>query len=907
MPSVITTDQLRERFLAFFEANGHQRVASDGLVPSDDPTVLFTSAGMNQFKPYFLGKKTLDQRYRGAVSCQKCLRTGDLDSVGRTPSHHSFFEMLGNFSFGAYFKREAIGWAWEFLTGYLTFNGPEPSRTPKLCLGLPRERLWVSIHQDDVEAHELWRALGMPEERIRRFGDADNFWPANARTAGPNGPCGPCSEIYYDAEGRVEGPTSVEIWNLVFTQYDRRPDGTLAPLPRKNIDTGMGLERLARVIQGKTSNFEIDVLAPIVQAADRVMKPRAGQGRDGDELQRQQQMVLRAVADHARAIAFLIAEGILPSKEERGYVLRMLIRRCMRYAYSNVYYEQPFVHRLAPDVIHAMRGGYPELSEQRSRIQEVVRQEEEQFAVALRGGSIKAREFIEAARRRTPPILTGEEAFKLWDTFGYPLEVTIDTAQEQGCGVDRDGFNVLMDEQRRRSRGASKMQGTVFVETFASIVEQLNRRTEFLGYTALEGAGRVEAILADGRLIERAERGQEVWLIADRTPCYGESGGQQGDTGAGESDRGRLTILDTQRVGQTIIHRVRVEEGIIGAGDRLTLRVDPARRLRLARHHTATHLLHSALRRVLGEQVQQAGSLVAPDRLRLDVLHGADVSDRALQETEALVNEWIRRNEQVTAQEMSLAEARRLGALAFFGEKYGDRVRVVSIGDVSKELCGGTHAGQTGQIGFVRIVSEGSVAAGTRRIEALAGDAAYQRAVTQEAVLTRIAQSLRIPVERLEQAVAELSARCRQQEKELERLQLQQVTAGAISSAPTTPVKQIGPLRVIVQRVNSGGVDVLRRAADVLRKQTGADVVVLGAGVEDDRSVCLVATASVAAVQAGVRAADLIRQISPLVGGSGGGRPDFAQGGGTDVEKLTEALAASAALIEQWLGVGHRG
>ena len=880
---------LRRRFLDFFKEQGHVVRPSDSLIPSGDPTVLFTSAGMNQFKDYFLGKRTDVKR---AASCQKCLRTGDLDKVGKSPSHHSFFEMLGNFSFGDYFKREAIGWAWEFLTGTLDFSGKQQSTHPTLCLGLPGQKLWVSIYEDDEEAFRLWRELGVPEARIRRFGQADNFWPANAPTEGPNGPCGPCSEIYYDPDGAVQGPNSVEMWNLVFTQFDRQPDGTLKPLPKPNIDTGMGLERLARVLQGVETDYETDLFAPIM-AAIRAL------GR-GEKVKLDRVVFAeRAIADHIRAIVFLIAEGLLPSNESRGYVLRMLIRRAYRLGRIDLNRStsttRTFLASLVESVEEALRDTPYEamLTKQRDVIQQTMRHEEMLFVATLEAGTARLDELMAVAKGR---VIAGEEAFKLYDTYGFPLELTTDIASERGFEVDRAGFERLLKAQQERSRASSQFGGEVFVPTTLKLDD--DGRSEFIGYEALQADAIVKGIWKHDRWAQKAEAGDEVGIVLDRSPFYGESGGQVGDQGAIECLHGHLAVINATWVDQLLVHHVQVREGSVAVNEPVRAKVDPARRLKVARSHTATHLLHWALRKVLGPEAVQAGSLVEAERVRFDFSSLGGLQEEQRVQAERLVNDRIRAADTVQTGVMPLEQAKRAGALALFGEKYGQQVRVVSIGDYSKELCGGTHLMHTGSVGLFRIVSDSAIAAGTRRIEAVVGEAAVERQQQESQWLHQVAQRLSRPPHEALRGLEELFEQLKQAEKqmaalttELARVQAKDLVAKA---------QRIDGALWVTAHLDGADRALLAALADALKGQLGSGAALL-VSAESAKTVAWVMVVTPDVVKRGVHAGQFVKAVSAITGGGGGGRPDFAQAGGKEPAKIAEALKRAEQMIREAL------
>ncbi|MDD3992072.1 MAG: alanine--tRNA ligase, partial [Desulfobacteraceae bacterium] len=779
----MTGNEIRQKFLEYFQRHQHQIVRSSSLVPADDPTLLFTNAGMVQFKRCFLGEEK--RPYRRAVTSQKCVRAGgkhnDLENVGYTARHHTFFEMLGNFSFGDYFKEKAIEMAWDLLT-----NG----------YGLPADRLWVSIYLDDDEAYELWRRIvGVPAERIVRFGEKDNFW-----SMGDTGPCGPCSEIHLDRGpaygcGRPECTLGcecdrfLEVWNLVFMQYNRDAQGTLTPLPKPSIDTGAGLERLCALLQGTPTNFEIDLIRPIIDRAAELAGRSYGVQRDTD-------VALKVIADHSRAAAFLIGDGVLPSNEGRGYVLRRIMRRAIRYG-RNIGLTQPFLDQTARVVFDVMQPAYPELGEAASFITNVIHNEEVRFSQTLDHGLHLLNETLGEIRGRGAAEVPGDVIFKLYDTYGFPVDIVRDVVRDEGLTLDMAGFEAQMARQREKSR--SVVSFGKLADAYAALSSE-GIRPEFVGYDGTEATGRVLLLVTDGQAVEQAETGASVEIVTDRTPFYGEAGGQVGDQGrmigaSGAEVRIEDTIKDPTGM---IIHRGTVSAGRLTRGETVTLTVDTVRRAATAANHTATHILHAELRRVLGDHVKQAGSLVGPDRLRFDFTHFSAIAPETLVEIETGVNAFIRTNVPVAVAEMAADEAFATGAMALFEEKYGDRVRVISLGDFSKELCGGTHAARTGDIGMFAIVSESSVAAGVRRIEALTGAAAlahFQNAVGQVAeVSRRLKVAPEAVIDRLERILADH----RQLEKQLERLKADQAAAAA-EAGGSEAVEQIGGAAVIAR------------------------------------------------------------------------------------------------------------
>jgi len=888
--------ELRRRFLDFFAARGHTVKDSDGLIPSGDPTVLFTSAGMNQFKDYFLGRRT---DLKQAASCQKCLRTGDLERVGKTASHHSFFEMLGNFSFGDYFKKDAIGWAWEFLTGTLDYAGKlSPDRKKHLCLDLPAEKLWVSIYEEDEEAFTLWRKLGVPENRIKRFGQADNFWPANAPKEGPNGPCGPCSEIYFDRDGKVQGQNSVEVWNLVFTQFDRQPGGSLKPLPKPNIDTGMGLERLTRVIQGAETDYDTDAFVPIIAAIKRLgLGPKAKPDR----------LVFagRAIADHIRAIVFLIAEGLKPSNESRGYVLRMLIRRAHRFGrvdldlYTST--TRTFLASLVDSVEEAMRGSPYSvmLEKQGDVIRKAIRHEEMQFVDTLEAGTNRLEELTALSKNKTIP---GDEAFKLYDTYGFPLELTADIAQERGFTIDRAGFEQALKAQQERSRAGSQFTGGVFVADTLRVRETVKdvppKEAQFIGYDALQADAVIKGLWDGTAWVAKAAAGQAVGMVLDHSPFYGESGGQVGDIGTIEGLHGSAAVEQTTWVDEVLVHHTTVAQGTLSVQDTVRATVDSERRLRVARSHTAAHMLHWALRKVLGPETVQAGSYVEAERVRFDFSSLQGLQEEQRHQVETLVNNRVALADEVHASQMRLEEAKRIGALALFGEKYSSTVRVVTIGDYSKELCGGTHLRHTGFVGTFTIVGESSIAAGTRRIEALVGDAAAERQARQQRLLHDVAKRLGRSADEVVTGLEELLEQLKKAERERKHLQLE--LAKVQASRLVAEGKKINGVTFVTSTIKHADRELLAALADAIKSSLQKDGVVLLASSEGPASVSLV-MATTGDLVTRIHAGQVLKAISPLTKGSGGGRPEFAQAGGKDPSGIPAALKRAEELVAEAL------
>jgi alanyl-tRNA synthetase len=878
-------DDLREGFLKFFEARGHTIHPSDSLVPENDSSLLFTGAGMNQFKDMFLGRGKLP--FKRATTSQKCIRTGDIERVGRTPRHHTFFEMLGNFSFGDYFKKEAIHWAWEWLTQVLK---------------IPAERLSISVYTDDDEAAAIWRDTEkVPEPRIFRFGESDNFWPANAPSQGPNGVCGPCSEIYYDLGSRYgcSRPTCavgcdcnryMEVWNLVFTQFERRDGGVLKPLPMKNIDTGMGLERIAAVMQGVGSNFDTDLFVPLIRRiADRLKTPYTPETENGARMRR--------IADHIRSIVFMIGDGVLPSNEERGYVVRKLLRRALTDGLS-VGAKDAFLHGLVADVAELMKRGYPGLGARVPTVRDVVKTEEGRYLAGLEQGTPRAESRIRELRADGRDAFPGGEAFQLYDTFGFPVEVLEGMLAQSAMHLDKAGFDVALEEQRKRSRQGTKISADIFGSGPLVKVKALLPHTAFVGYDHLKATGKVLAIFAGDQVVERAEADTAVTVILDRTPLYGESGGQMGDRGVLAGHGVKVDVIDTQRTEGFFLHHGHVKEGTLAVGQEVHAQVDAARRAETARHHTATHLLQAALRSVLGAHVEQAGSLVTSERLRFDFTHPTALEPAQRRAVEAFVYARSIENVPVHAEEMAFAEAKAKGALAFFGEKYGDRVRMVAAGDFSRELCGGTHVHRTGDIGFFTIVSEGSVGSGIRRIEALAGEAAARRAVQVEDTVLAAAAALGAPPAALPEKVRGLLDEMKALRQELAKLR--KGAAGDLAKQLAARAKTVGGVKIVAAAVEAGSVDELRGMADGLVKQSGVGAAALGAGV-GGKPVFIVAVQPEVAKR-GLRADAAAKEVGKAAGAGGGGKELLGQAGGADPSRIPDGLARFEALVAEKLG-----
>ncbi|ECT8824489.1 alanine--tRNA ligase [Salmonella enterica] len=868
-----STAEIRQAFLDFFHSKGHQVVASSSLVPNNDPTLLFTNAGMNQFKDVFLG---LDKRnYSRATTSQRCVRAGgkhnDLENVGYTARHHTFFEMLGNFSFGDYFKHDAIQFAWELLTGENWF-------------ALPKERLWVTVYETDDEAYEIWeKEVGIPRERIIRIGDnkgapyaSDNFWQM-----GDTGPCGPCTEIFYDHGDHIwggppgspeeDGDRYIEIWNIVFMQFNRQADGTMEPLPKPSVDTGMGLERIAAVLQHVNSNYDIDLFRTLIEAVAKV----TGATDLGNKS-------LRVIADHIRSCAFLVADGVLPSNENRGYVLRRIIRRAVRHG-NMLGAKETFFYKLVGPLIEVMGSAGEELKRQQAQVEQVLKTEEEQFARTLERGLALLDEELAKLQGDT---LDGETAFRLYDTYGFPVDLTADVCRERNIKVDEAGFEAAMEEQRRRAREASG-----FGADYNAMI-RVDSASEFKGYDHLELNGKVTALFVDGKAVEAINAGQEAVVVLDQTPFYAESGGQVGDKGELKGAGFTFAVDDTQKYGQAIGHLGKLSAGALKVGDAVQADVDEARRARIRLNHSATHLMHAALRQVLGTHVAQKGSLVSDKVLRFDFSHNEAMKPSEIRQVEDLVNAQIRRNLPIETNIMDLDAAKAKGAMALFGEKYDERVRVLSMGDFSTELCGGTHASRTGDIGLFRIISESGTAAGIRRIEAVTGEGAMATVHAQSDRLNDIAHLLKGDSQNLGDKVRAVLERTRQLEKELQQLKDQ--AAAQESANLSSKAVDLNGVKLLVSELAGIEPKMLRTMVDDLKNQLGSTVIVLATVVEG--KVSLIAGVS-KDVTDRVKAGELIGMVAQQVGGKGGGRPDMAQAGGTDAAALPVALAS----VQGWV------
>ncbi|ENP6389990.1 TPA: alanine--tRNA ligase [Escherichia coli] len=863
-----STAEIRQAFLDFFHSKGHQVVASSSLVPHNDPTLLFTNAGMNQFKDVFLG---LDKRnYSRATTSQRCVRAGgkhnDLENVGYTARHHTFFEMLGNFSFGDYFKHDAIQFAWELLTSEKWF-------------ALPKERLWVTVYESDDEAYEIWeKEVGIPRERIIRIGDnkgapyaSDNFWQM-----GDTGPCGPCTEIFYDHGDHIwggppgspeeDGDRYIEIWNIVFMQFNRQADGTMEPLPKPSVDTGMGLERIAAVLQHVNSNYDIDLFRTLIQAVAKVTGATDLSNKS-----------LRVIADHIRSCAFLIADGVMPSNENRGYVLRRIIRRAVRHG-NMLGAKETFFYKLVGPLIDVMGSAGEDLKRQQAQVEQVLKTEEEQFARTLeRGLGLLDEELA----KLSGDTLDGETAFRLYDTYGFPVDLTADVCRERNIKVDEAGFEAAMEEQRRRAREASG-----FGADYNAMI-RVDSASEFKGYDHLELNGKVTALFVDGKAVDAINAGQEAVVVLDQTPFYAESGGQVGDKGELKGANFSFAVEDTQKYGQAIGHIGKLAAGSLKVGDAVQADVDEARRARIRLNHSATHLMHAALRQVLGTHVSQKGSLVNDKVLRFDFSHNEAMKPEEIRAVEDLVNAQIRRNLPIETNIMDLEAAKAKGAMALFGEKYDERVRVLSMGDFSTELCGGTHASRTGDIGLFRIISESGTAAGVRRIEAVTGEGAIATVHADSDRLSEVAHLLKGDSNNLADKVRSVLERTRQLEKELQ--QLKEQAAAQESANLSSKAIDVNGVKLLVSELSGVEPKMLRTMVDDLKNQLGSTIIVLATVAEG--KVSLIAGVS-KDVTDRVKAGELIGMVAQQVGGKGGGRPDMAQAGGTDAAALPAALAS---------------
>ncbi|MGG5254946.1 alanine--tRNA ligase [Neobacillus sp. SM06] len=871
----LTGSQIRRMFLDFFKEKGHAIEPSASLVPHDDPSLLWINSGVATLKKYFDGR-VIPENPR-ITNAQKSIRTNDIENVGKTARHHTFFEMLGNFSIGDYFKEEAIEWAWEFLTN--------PN-----WIGFEPEKLSVTIHPEDGEAFELWnKKIGIPEERIIRL--EGNFWDIG------EGPSGPNTEIFYDRGPEYgndpedpelypggENDRYLEVWNLVFSQFNHNPDGTYTPLPKKNIDTGMGLERMASVVQNMPTNFETDLFMPIIQATEEISGETYGVVNEKD-------VAFKVIADHIRTVAFAIGDGALPSNEGRGYVLRRLLRRAVRYA-KKININRPFMYELVPVVGEMMNDFYPEVQEKSDFIQKVIKTEEERFHETLHEGLAILAEVINKAKENSSNQIAGVDVFRLYDTYGFPVELTEEYAEEEGMKVDHEGFEAEMELQRERARAARQDVDSMQVQ--GGVLGEIKLKSEFIGYEKLETNAKVLAIVKNGELTPEAIQGEEVQLLLDVTPFYAESGGQIADRGTLEGDGFKAAIKDVQKApnGQNL-HKAIIEEGRLRTNDSVLAKVDAANRAKIIKNHTATHLLHEALKEVLGRHVNQAGSLVEPDRLRFDFSHFGQVKPEELEQVEKIVNEQIWKNIQVDISLRPIAEAKAMGAMALFGEKYGEIVRVVRVGDFSLELCGGCHVPNTAVIGLFKIISESGIGAGTRRIEAVTGEAAYQLLNEQVGLLKAAAEKLKAGPKEIVSRIDSMMAEMKQLQRENESLaaKLGNIEAGSLVSK----AKEVNGVTVLAAKVQAADMNGLRNMADDLRQKLGSAILVLGS--VNDGKVNLIAAVTKDLIEKGYHAGKLVKEVAARCGGGGGGRPDMAQAGGKDPNKLEEALH----FVEEWV------
>ena len=869
-------NELRERYLKFFESKGHLRLSSFPLVPINDPSLLLINSGMAPLKPYFTGEQEPPQKR--VTTCQKCIRTPDIENVGKTARHGTFFEMLGNFSFGDYFKKEAIPWAWEFVT---------------VDLKIPVDKLWVTIYQDDDEAFEIWnKDVGLPPERIVRMGKKDNFWEHGT------GPCGPCSEIYFDrgvergcgqpdcAVG-CECDRYIEFWNNVFTQFNKDEAGNYTKLANPNIDTGMGLERLACIMQDVNNLFEVDTVKNVLNTICKTAGVEYGKSGKTD-------ISIRVITDHIRSTTMMVSDGVIPSNEGRGYVLRRLLRRAARHG-KLLGINKPFLFEMAMVVINESKEAYPELAEKADYIKKVVRIEEERFDITIDQGLTILNEVVSETKSKQEKELPVSMVFKLHDTYGFPLDLTREIAEENGLEIDEIGFKELMKEQKDKAREALKNKGNAaWGDSLYSKLDK-NLKTEFIGYNQHESEAKIEFIIKDDEVVENAQEGDAVTVILNKTPFYAESGGQAGDTGIIETKEGTIKVMDCKKTADgKFLHIGLVEKGLIEKNSMVKAKIEIKRRLSIARNHTSTHLLQKSLRNVVGAHVNQAGSLVEPDRLRFDFTHFSAVTPEELARIEQEVNEKIMDNISVNVAEMPIAEAKKLGATALFGEKYGDVVRMVKIGDYSLELCGGTHLDTTAQAGLIKICSESGVAAGVRRIEALTGEAALKYYNDKEKLLNEVAAALKSNPQDSVKKIESLHAEVKNAEKEIEKLRTKLVS-GSMEDVLANVVDLKG-VKALTARFDQLDMEALRNTGDMLKNKLGSGVIVLATGYGD--KVNFIVTATKDAVEKGIHAGNIIREVAKIAGGGGGGRPDMAQAGAKDVSKIDEALKAAIGVIE---------
>lgn len=876
----MSSDEIRANFLQFFADRGHTVERSDKIVPSNDPTLLFTSAGMVQFKPYYTGEVPVP--YRTAATSQKCLRAGgkanDLDEVGKTSRHLTFFEMLGNFSFGDYFKREAIAWAWEFSTGVLKFKP---------------ESIWVSVYRDDDEAYDIWnKEIGVSPSRLVRLGDKDNFWGP----AGDTGACGPCSELLFDKGAHIdpnatpeEDPKErfLEFWNLVFPQFDQQLDGSRPPLVNRGIDTGMGLERLAALLQGKATVFDTDGIFPIIETTESLASVKYIDNP----------VPFRVIADHARALSFMIADGVMPGNEGRGYVERRLLRRAARFG-REIGLEQPFLYKVARTVVDRMSHHYPELEEKWRQIEKVILTEEQRFQSTLARGMDMLEDVFGDMKTAGATVVPGDSLFRLHDTYGFPLDLATDIAEDRGLRVDREGFEAAMTQQREKARSAWTGSGEQAVSPVYRQVRERDGATLFVGYETCSAKSVIRAVLKDGKEVDSLSEGESGEIVLAETPFYAESGGQIGDTGLLDGVNGAAHVVDTKKPVENLwVHRVEVKAGKLSRGDEVSADVDEAARRSTESHHTATHLLQAALQNVLGDHVHQAGSRVEPRRLRFDFTHFEGIPRDRVLDIERLVNQYIRMNEPVSISEMAIDEARAAGAMALFGEKYGDIVRVVKAGEVSMELCGGTHVPATGHIGYFKILSEASVSAGVRRIEAVCAEPCVEALQDSERSLGLAAQALNVPVEQLGDRIQSLLEENKKLSREVAKWKQAAATGGAVDFMER--VQDVAGLKMLATEVDGQDAEGLRLVMDKLREKLASGVIVLGSSAEGKATLCVAVSKDLISR---VKAGDVVKALAPIIGGGGGGKPDLAMAGGKQPERVPLAIAKAAEVVASLAG-----
>ena len=877
------SDDIRASFLEFFRERGHTVERSDKLVPGNDPTLLFTSAGMVQFKPYYTGEVPVP--YRRAATSQKCLRAGgkanDLDEVGKTARHLTFFEMLGNFSFGDYFKRESVAWGWEYSTEVLK---------------IPGETIWISVFEDDDEAAEIWeKEIGIPSSRIVRLGAKENFWGP----AGDTGACGPCSEMHVDrgdawgcgradcAPGCEECERFLEYWNHVFPQFDQQPDGSRPPLKNRGIDTGMGLERLAALLQDVETVFDTDGIFPIIERTLTLTKTKY----------KDNPAPFRVIADHARSLAFLIADGVLPGNEGRGYVERRLLRRAARFG-RELGLEKPFLHQVVQTVVDKMGQHYPELVENATQIEKIILTEEQRFQSTLARGMDLLEEAFDKLDKGGAKIVPGDELFRLHDTYGFPLDLATDIATDRGYQIDREGFDTAMSHQRQQARSAWAGSGEQALSPIYRVIHEKAGDSEFVGYDSLHSTSKILAIVRDGKQVERLEMDQEGEIVLDATPFYAESGGQIGDTGTFDGAEGSAHVSTAKALaGKMTVHFARITMGALRVGDSVEAQVDTQARTTTQCHHTATHLLQAALQNVLGDHVHQAGSLVTPDRLRFDFTHFEGIDSERLLDIERMVNQFIRTDTPIAISTMPLSEARAAGAMALFGEKYADEVRVVKAGDISMELCGGTHVPTTGVIGCFKILSETSIAAGVRRIEAVCAEPCIDVLQTRERSLVQTAQLLNASTDQLETRVKTLMEENRKLQREVAKWKQAAATGGSVDYA--SKIQDVDGLKLLAAEVDGQDAEGLRLVMDSLRERMPSGVIVLGSAAEGKASLCVAVSKDLTGK---IKAGDIVKRLAPTVGGGGGGRPDMAQAGGKQPDKVPEAIRMTADVIKELIG-----